>query len=119
MEIKVSAIDWAAGLFFGLAPYLDPEPSRALRDEGISDPDVISVLEAIGRGAAKASEIACRLRAARANLSRLLQRLLDASVRNREIPFGTSRRAAKKGHYTIQDPALRFWFRVCSPHRTR
>jgi AAA+ ATPase superfamily predicted ATPase len=53
------------------------------------------------------------------NLSRLLQQLLDASVLTREIPFGESSRSTKKTRYSIHDPALRFWFRVYSPHRTR
>jgi AAA+ ATPase superfamily predicted ATPase len=45
--------------------------------------------------------------------------LLDASVLAREIPFGESMRSTKKTRYRIQDPALRFWFQVYSPHRTR
>jgi AAA+ ATPase superfamily predicted ATPase len=40
-------------------------------------------------------------------------------VLRREIPFGESLRSTKKTLYRIQDPALRFWFHVLSPHRTR
>jgi AAA+ ATPase superfamily predicted ATPase len=119
VESKASAIDLADELFFGFAPYLDQEPSRVLRDEGISGVNAISVLEAIGRGAEKSSEIAARLGTVQTNLSRLLQQLLDASVLTREIPFGESPRSTKKTRYSINDPALRFWFRVYSPHRTR
>lgn len=90
-----------------------------LRDEGISGINAISVMEAIGRGAEKPSEMAVRLGTVQTNLSRLLQQLLDASVLTREIPFGESARSTKKTRYSIQDPALRFWFRVFSPHRTR
>ncbi len=43
----------------------------------------------------------------------------DASILTREIPFGESSRSTKKTRYRIQDPALRFWFRVYSPYRTR
>jgi AAA+ ATPase superfamily predicted ATPase len=119
VEPKASAIDLADELFFGFAPYLDQEPSRVLRDEGISGMNSVSVLEAIGRGAEKPSEIAARLGTVQTNLSRLLQHLLDASVLKREIPFGESARSTKRTHYSILDPALRFWFRVYSPHRTR
>jgi hypothetical protein len=105
---KASAIDLADELFFGFAPYLDQEPVRILRDEGISGANAVSVLEVIGRGAEKPSEMAARLGTVQTNLSRLLQQLLDASVLAREIPFGESSRSA-----------LRFWFRVYSPHRTR
>jgi hypothetical protein len=119
VESKASAIDLADELFFGFAPYLDQEPVRILRDEGISGANAVSVLEVIGRGAEKSSEMAARLGTVQTNLSRLLQQLLDASVLAREIPFGESPRSTKKTRYRIQDPALRFWFRVYSPHRTR
>jgi AAA+ ATPase superfamily predicted ATPase len=119
VEPKASAIDLADELFFGFAPYLDQEPVRILRDEGISGGNAISLLEVIGRGAEKSSEMASRLGTVQTNLSRLLQQLIDASVLIREIPFGESPRSTKKTRYHIQDPALRFWFRVYSPHRTR
>jgi AAA+ ATPase superfamily predicted ATPase len=119
VEAKASAIDLANELFFGFAPYLDQEPVRVLRDEGISGANAVSLLEVIGRGAEKPSEMASRLGTVQTNLSRLLQQLLDASVLIREIPFGESHRSTKKTRYHIQDPALRFWFRVYSPHRTR
>lgn len=79
----------------------------------------MSLLEVIGRGAEKPSEMAARLNTVQTNLSRLLQQLLDASVLVRELPFGESARSTKKTRYHIQDPALRFWFRIYSPHRTR
>ena len=81
--------------------------------------NALSLLEVIGRGAEKPSEMASRLGTVQTNLSRLLQQLLDASVLTREIPFGESARSTKKTRYRIQDPTLRFWFRVYSPHRTR
>jgi hypothetical protein len=63
--------------------------------------------------------MAARMATRQTNLSRLLQQLLDASILEREIPFGESIRSTKKTLYRIQDPTLRFWFRVYSPHRTR
>lgn len=53
------------------------------------------------------------------NLSRLLQQLLDSSILTRELPFGESVRSTKKVLYRIQDPTMRFWFRVYSPHQSR
>ncbi|MGH8138667.1 MAG: ATP-binding protein [Steroidobacteraceae bacterium] len=119
VDPKSSALDLAEELFFGFAPYLDQEPARILRDEGISGLNALSLLEAVGRGAEKPSEMAARLGTAQTNLSRLLQQLLDASILERELPFGESVRSTKRTHYRIQDPALRFWFRVYSPHRSR
>lgn len=119
VDPKASALELAETLFFGFAPYLDQEPARILRDEGISGLNSLAMLEAIGRGAEKPSEIAARLGTAQTNLSRLLQQLLDASILEREIPYGESTRSTKRARYRIQDPTLRFWFRVYSPHRSR
>ena len=71
VEAKASAIDLANELFFGFAPYLDQEPVRVLRDEGISGANAVSLLEVIGRGAEKPSEMASRLGTVQTNLSRL------------------------------------------------
>ncbi len=109
----------AEALYFDFAPYMEQEPQRILRDEGVNGANALSVLEAIGRGAERPSEIAQKLGTAQTNLSRLFQQLLDASVLIREMPFGESVRTTKKILYRIQDPTLRFWFRVYSPHRSR
>jgi len=119
VEPGQSAIELAEELFFGFAPYLEQEPARILRDEGIAGMNAISLLETIGRGAEKPSEMAARMGTRQTNLSRLLQQLLDASILEREFPFAESARSTKKTLYRIQDPTLRFWFRVFSPHRTR
>lgn len=119
VDPKASALDVAESLFFGFAPYLDQEPARMLRDEGVSGLNALSLLEAVGRGAEKPSEMAARLGTAQTNLSRLLQQLLDASILERGLPFGESIRSTKRTQYRIHDPALRFWFRVYSPHRSR
>jgi uncharacterized protein len=114
-----SPIQLANELFFGFAPYLGEEPIRVLRDEGVSGANAVSLLEVIGRGANKPSEMAARLETAQTNLSRLLHQLLDASILTRQVPFGESLKSTRKTLYTIQDPTLRFWFRVYSPHRSR
>lgn len=119
VEPRATALDLAEALFFGRSAFLEDEPGRILRDENVSGLTALSVLEAVGRGAEKTSEIAARLGTAQTNLSRTFQQLLDASVLTREIPFGESMRSTKKTRYRIQDPALRFWFQVYSPHRTR
>lgn len=119
VDPKASALVLADELFFGFSPYLEQEPTRILRDERIKGLNALSVLEAIGRGAEKSSEIASRLGTAQTNISRLLQQLLDASILTRETPFGESSRSSKKTLYRIQYLTLRFWFRVYSPHRSR
>ncbi len=118
IEPDHDAVALAEALYFDFAPYMEHEPQRLLRDEGVHGLNAVAVLEAIGRGAERPSEIAGRLGTAQTNLSRLLQQLLDASVLVRELPFGESTRSTKKSLYRIHDPTLRFWYRVYSPHRT-
>jgi AAA+ ATPase superfamily predicted ATPase len=118
VEAGATALDLAEELFFGRSAFLEDEPVRILREERIAGLTPLSVLEAVGRGASKTSEIAARLGTAQTNLGRTLQQLLDASLLEREIPFGESLRTTKKTLYRIGDPALRFWFRVYSPHRS-
>ena len=105
-------------LYFDFAPYMEQEPQRILRDEGVIGLNAVAALEAVGRGAERPSEIAARLGTAQTNLSRLLQQLLDASILSRELPYGKSVRSTKKILYRIEDPTLRFWFRVYSPHQS-
>jgi AAA+ ATPase superfamily predicted ATPase len=109
----------AEALYFDFAPFMEQEPQRILRDEGITGINAAAVLEAIGRGAERPSEIASRLATAQTNLSRLLQQLLDLSILARELPFGESVRSTKRSFYRIHDPTMRFWFRVFSPHQSR
>ena len=119
VEPHATALDLAEELFFGRSAFLEDEPARILRDEKIRGLTALSVLEAVGRGAQKPSEIAARMGTVQTNLGHVFQQLLDASVLLRMIPFGESMRSTKKTRYQIQDPALRFWFQVFSPHRTR
>lgn len=119
IDLEQDVLALAGALYFDLAPYMEHEPQRVLRDEGVAGINALAVLEAVGRGAERPSEVASRLGTAQSNLSRVFQVLLDASVLTREVPFGESVRSTKKTLYRLQDPALRFWFRVYSPHRSR
>jgi len=119
VEPDLTPVKLADVLYFDLAPYMEQEPQRLLRDEGVAGLNALAVLEAIGRGAERTSEIASRLGTAQTGLSRLFQQLLDAAVLTRELPFGESLRSTKRILYRLQDPALRFWFRVFSPHQSR
>jgi len=119
VEAGQDAVALAESLYFDYAPYMEQEPQRILRDEGVTGLNALAVLEAVGRGAERPSEIASRLGTAQTNLSRLLHQLLDASILTRELPFGETVRSTKKILYRIQDPSMRFWFRVFSPHQSR
>ena len=118
VEPGKDTVELVESLFFDFAPYMEQEPRRILHDEGLAGANALAVLEAVGRGASRASGIASRLGTVQTNLSRLLQQLMDASVLSRDLPFGESSRTSKRTLYQIQDPALRFWFGVHSPHRS-
>ena len=118
VEAGEDVVALAESLYFDFAPYMEQEPQRILRDEGVTGLNALAALEAVGRGAERPSEIAARLGTAQTNLSRLLQQLLDASILTRELPFGESVRSTKKTLYRIHDPTMRFWFRVYSPHQS-
>ncbi|MFI5403007.1 MAG: ATP-binding protein [Planctomycetota bacterium] len=119
VEKGQTASELAGALYFDFAPYMEQEPQRILRDEGVAGRGAAGLLEAVGRGAERPSEIASRLGTPQTNLSRLLQQLLDASILARDLPFGESVRSTKRVLYRIEDPTLRFWFHVYSPHRSR
>lgn len=119
IDAKLNPVKQATELYFDFAPYMQHEPRRILRDEGITGLNPLSVLEAIGRGSERASEIASRLGMPQTNLSRVFFQLIDTGVLERVIPFGESARSSKKSMYKILDPALRFWYRAYSPHRSR
>ena len=119
VDRQADVVKLASALYFDFASYMEQEPHRLLRDEGIAGFNALAALEAVGRGAERPSEIASRMGTKQTNLSRLLQQLLDGSILTREMPYGESVRSTKRVLYRIQDPATRFWFRVYSPHQSR
>jgi AAA+ ATPase superfamily predicted ATPase len=112
-------IDVADCLFFGKTARLEDEPDRILRDEDIFGLQSRSILESIGRGSSRSSEISGRLGIPQTGLSKPLAILMNANLVTRVLPFGESPRNSKRTLYRIADYALRFWYQVYSPHRTR
>ena len=120
MEPRATALDLAEELFFGRSAFLEDEPARILKDEKIAGLTALLVLEAVGRGAEKPSEIAARLETAQTNLwPRPFSNCWMLPSWRGKFLLGKACARTKKTRYRIQDPALRFWFQVYSPHRTR
>ena len=97
---------------------LHGEPSRFLQEEAPPATALRPVLDVIGAGAHRLTEIAGRLGRPASSLSRPLAVLAEMGLVRREIPFGSDSRSGKRSLYRIDDPFLRLWFRVVAPHRS-
>lgn len=94
---------------------LHREPDHILLEEVPSALEVRPVLDAIGAGAHRASEIAGRMGRPATSLARPLDRLVEMGLAMREVPFDES--GSKRALYRITDPFFRMWFRVVAPNR--
>lgn len=118
------AADLEGGLRSRLdALVLDPlgplhrEPDRLLIEEVPPAVEARPVLDAIGAGAHRISEIAGRIGRAATSLWRPVDRLIGMGLVRREVPFGESEKKSRRSLYKIDDPFARLWFRVVAPHR--
>ncbi len=116
-EITGGALTQLAELALDPSGPLHREPDRLLMEELPPAMEVRPVLDAIGAGAHRVSEIAGRLGRPATSLSRPLDRLLGLDLAQREVPFGESPKRSKRTLYRINDPFMRFWFRVVAPNR--
>ncbi|MBI1870163.1 MAG: AAA family ATPase [Chlamydiae bacterium] len=116
---KGSPIDQAEMLYFEPAAILSEEPKHLIQDEGITGTIPKAILDLVGRGVSKPSEIGARIGTVHGNLSRPLALLLDVNLISRELPFGESVRTTKKVLYSIQDPVLSFYYGTYLPARGR
>lgn len=96
---------------------LHMEPDRLLIEETPSALSLRPLLDVIGNGCNRLSEIAGRLGCPSTSLSRPLARLQELGLVVRETPFDETEKASKRALYRICDPFFAFWFRVIAPHR--
>lgn len=105
------------GLILDPAGPLHAEPDRLLVEEVPPATGLRPLLDAVGAGAHRLSEVAGRIGVPATGLSRQLQRLQDLGLLRREQPFGTAERGGKRSLYRIGDPLVRTWFRLVAPQR--
>ncbi|MFL6262606.1 MAG: ATP-binding protein [Thermoanaerobaculia bacterium] len=98
---------------------LHREPDRLLLEEIPSALETRPVLDAIGAGAHRVSEIAGRLGRPATSMARPLDRLQSLGLVRRELPFGEDEKGGKRALYKIADPFFRLWFRVVAPYRAQ
>jgi AAA+ ATPase superfamily predicted ATPase len=96
---------------------LHDEVDRLLRQEIPAAISLRPVLDAIGLGAHRSSEIAGRLHVPATGITRTLAELQYLGYVRRETPFGSDERRGKRSLYRLADPFLRLWFRTVAPHR--
>lgn len=96
---------------------LHDEPSRLLLEERPPAVGLRPMLDAIGAGAHKVSEIAGRIGAPATSLARSMTRLVELGLVVRETPFGQPERSTKRALYRLADPFLRLWFSLVAPRR--
>ncbi len=116
-ERRGSARDRVIALALDPLGPLFAEPDRLLLEESPPAVELRPVLDAIGGGAHRLSEIASRLGRPATSLGHALDRLLGMTLVRREVPYGESARSGKRSLYKIDDPFLRMWFRVVAPNR--
>ena len=97
---------------------LHEEPVRLLLDERPPALTLRPLLDAIGGGAHRLSEIGARIGQPATSLARPLQRLQELDLVVREAPFGEPERSGKRSLYKLADPLLRLWFSVVAPKRS-
>ncbi len=100
-----------------LGPLFD-EPARLLLEEQPPATALRPLLDAIGAGCHRVSEIGGRIGQPATSLARPLTRLQELDLVIRETPFGEPPRSTKRALYKLADPFLRLWFQVVGPRRS-
>ena len=94
------------------------QEARYLLHEEITSPHVCwSILQVLGTGTGRISEIAGRLSLPANQLTRYMELLQDLQLVYREVPVLEKNPArSKKGFYQVSDPFLRLWFGSIYPY---
>lgn len=109
--------DAVDALVLDTAGPLHDEAERLLASEVPPATALRPLLDVIGAGANRVSEIAGRLGRPASSLARPLATLTAMQLVRRETPFGSPPRTSKRALYRLDDPFLRLWFRAVAPHR--
>lgn len=96
---------------------LHNEPDTLLMEELPPAIELRPLLDAIGLGAHRLSEIGGRLNRATTALSKPIARLQEMGLIQRETPFGEPEQGGKRSLYKLADPFVRLWFKVVAPAR--
>ncbi len=95
---------------------LHDEPNHLLLEESATH--LRPILDAIGLGAHRLSEIAAKIGQPVTSLMRYVQGLIELEFIGREHPYGVDEKNSKRTLYKIKDPFLRFWFTCVASKRS-
>jgi len=94
------------------------EPMRLFMDDMRSAVQAFSLVNLIGNGCHKLSEIATILEKPATNFSRPLAQLIDMGYVRKEIPFGEKEENSKKSLYWLDDSFMNFYMQMVSPNKS-
>ncbi len=94
------------------------EPAKLFQDDVKDIVKTSTIMSYIGSGANRLSEIAARCNEPATNLSRPLKKLIDLGFLEKDVPFGTDEKNAKKSLYKIADPFMAFYYQFVVPNRS-
>jgi uncharacterized protein len=97
---------------------LNDEPNRLLLEEIPTAISLRPILDTIGLGTNRLSEIAARVGIQATSLFRPIQRLIELDLIAKEIPYGSDEHNTKRTLYKIKDPFIRFWFDAVAQRRS-
>ena len=97
---------------------LHEEPTRLFLDDLRTTMMADSLLNVIGNGCHRLSEIAGRMQKPSTHLNHPLSTLIELGFIRRDYPYGESVKTTKRTLYRISDPFLRFYFRYVAPNRS-
>lgn len=102
---------------------LDPDAplwneGRTLLDQELREPRVyFGILSRLATGPKELNEITQPLRLDSSRVSRYLQMLVELRLVSRSVPLGSDL-SSRSGHWQLEDPFLRFWFRFVFPFQS-
>lgn len=103
---------------FNVNGILYEEPVKLLEDDVKDVVKTSTIMSYIATGSNRLSEIASRCDEPATNLSRPLRKLVDLGFLEKDVPFGTEEKNAKKSLYKIADPFMAFYYRFVVPNRS-
>jgi hypothetical protein len=106
--------------FFTKGAFLHLEPELLLADEFQQPQKYLSILKAIGLGRTKYSELLNLTGFDNSTLPSYLKRLLDLRLITKQVPITIKNpQKSRRGHYSITDKFLRFYFTLVYPYLSR